>query len=86
MRTMVRLPPDLLARAKEKARREGTTLTALIQQGLRMVMAEPYSKRRQVKLPPVSRARGCLRPGVDPTKTSVLLDIGNEGLPLEKQR
>lgn len=34
-RTTVRLPPDLLARARKKAAAEGRTLTSLIEEGLR---------------------------------------------------
>jgi hypothetical protein len=86
MRTTVRLPPDLLARAKEKAHREGLTLTALIEEGLRKMIAAPQTKSRKVRLPRVSRARGRLCPGIDATKTSALLEIGDQGLPLEKLR
>jgi plasmid stability protein len=65
-RTTVRLPEDLLARAKRKAAAEGRTLTALIEDGLRRVVsgeAKP-SKRKRVALP-VSKATGGLHLGVD---------------------
>jgi hypothetical protein len=65
-RTTVRLPPDLLIRAKRKAAEEGRTLTALIEDGLRLVVAQkrksPTGKRI---LPPVSKATGGPMPGVD---------------------
>lgn len=71
-RTTVRLPPELLARAKRKAAAEGRTLTALIEEGLRVVISEagkPKSRKRVV-LPRISIAVGGLRPGVDLTRLS----------------
>jgi len=69
-RTTVRLPQDLLERAKRKAAREGRTLTSLIEDGLRLVIAEngrkPKAKKRV--MPRVSKATGGLRPGVDLTQ------------------
>jgi hypothetical protein len=70
-RTTVRLPTELLTRAKRKAVAEGRTLTALIEEGLRLVVAakhHPSSERR--KLPPVSTAKGGLMPGIDLTSFS----------------
>ena len=64
-RTTVRLPHDLLSRAKRKAAAEGRTLTSLIEDGLRLVVAEkrkpPKAKR---KLPPPSKATGGPMPGI----------------------
>ena len=69
-RTTIRLPVELLKRAKRKAAAEGRTLTALIEEGLRHVVAEdkhkPLTKKR--KALPVSKATGGLRPGVDLTQ------------------
>lgn len=39
-RTTVRLPADLLQRAKQKASGEGRTLNSLIEEGLRLVVAQ----------------------------------------------
>ena len=86
MRTTVRLPEDLLSRAKRKARREGTTLTALIAEGLQSVLARRAEKQDQVILPRVSTARGGFLPGIDPIKTSLQEEAIAEGLPLDKQR
>lgn len=83
MRTTVRLPDELLRRAKEKAAREGTTLTDLLERGLRMVVSEPKRLRRR-KYPPVSSVSG--KELVDTTKTSELLEWLDEHLPLEKRR
>ena len=63
-RTTVRLPPDLVKRAKRKAAREGRTLTSLIEDGLRRVLDEPDpAKPKKRVLPPVSKATGGLKPG-----------------------
>jgi hypothetical protein len=72
-RTTVRLPPDLLGRAKRKAAAEGRTLTSLIEQGLRLVTAadrRPARGRR--RLPRVSAATGGPMPGIDLTDVSAL--------------
>jgi hypothetical protein len=71
MRTTVRLPEDLLRRAKRKAAAEGRTLTQLIEDGLRAVVDERQkpAQRRRVVLP-VSQATGGLLPGVDLTRFS----------------
>jgi hypothetical protein len=75
-RTTVRLPKDLLLRAKRKAAAEGRTVTALIEDGLRMVIAKDRAAGRAKRvLPPVSKATGGLMPGVDLTNTSVLQEI-----------
>jgi hypothetical protein len=70
-RTTVRLPEDLVARAKRKAAAEGRTLTSLIEDGLRLVTAEDRKpgKAKRV-LPPISKATGGLLPGVDLTRFS----------------
>ena len=59
-RTTVRLPHDLLTRAKRKAAAEGRTLTSLIEEGLRRVVAEKREPR-SVTIP-VSTAKGWLKP------------------------
>lgn len=65
-RTTVRLPEELLKRAKHKAAAEGRTLTALIEDGLRQILAEERDARSvKRKLPRVSTARGGLMPGID---------------------
>jgi hypothetical protein len=62
-RTTVRLPPELLARAKLKAAAEGRTLTALIEEGLRWVVSEKSEPKPRVVLR-VSKAKGGLAPGI----------------------
>ena len=66
---MIRLSDDLLRRAKRKALAERRTLTSVLEEGLRLVLAEeqkPTSKKRV--LPPVSQAKGGFMPGIDPIK------------------
>ena len=70
-RTTVRLPAELLARAKRKAAAEGRTLTSLIEDGLRVVVSDqPRSVKRRKVVLPVSKATGGARPGIDLTKMS----------------
>ena len=72
-RTTVRLPEELLVRAKRQAAAQGCTLTALIEEGLRVVLAERQKSgpSRRV-LPRVSAAAGGLVPGVDLASPSAL--------------
>lgn len=54
MKTTVQIPDPLLARAKVVARESGTTLAALVEEGLRHVVDERRRKRRAFKLRDVS--------------------------------
>jgi hypothetical protein len=72
-RTTVRLPKELLDRARRKAAAEGRTLTSLIEDGLRSLLAaraKPAKGKRV--LPRVSKATGGLRPGIDPNKLATI--------------
>jgi hypothetical protein len=72
-RTTVRLPEDLLSRARRKAAAERRTLTSLIEDGLRAVVGENREKeRRKPVIPRVSKANGGLMPGMDLTDPSTL--------------
>lgn len=75
-RTTVRLPEDLVRRAKRKAAAEGRTLTALIEDGLRRVLNERGPSGKGVrKLPRVSKATGGLMPGIDLNDTAALQEM-----------
>lgn len=67
MRTTIRLNEGLLARAKREASKRGITLTALIEQGLQLVLATSSKPNQQPPLVdlPVCRAGGGTLPGVD---------------------
>jgi hypothetical protein len=75
-RTTVRLPEDLLDRARRKAAAEGRTLTSLIEDGLRLVVAETRktAKAKRV-LPPISKATGGPMPGIDLADLSTLEEM-----------
>ena len=76
MRTTVRLDDTLLERAKHEAARRNETLTALIEQGLRLVLAprRPRAAKARIVLPECAAGGGTL-PGVDLDDTASLLDI-----------
>ena len=58
MRTTVRLPEALMNLAKQEAEQRGETVTALIQEGLRLVLAQSHQPpgRERVTLPEIGRA------------------------------
>lgn len=69
-RTTVRLPQELLNRARKKAAAEGRTLTALMEDGLRFIVEDqPKQKPTKRRLPrvdlPVSKATGGFKPGFE---------------------
>lgn len=75
MRTTVRLADALLGRAKREAARRGVTLTALIEQGLRLAIARPAQLRRAARVAlPVCRRGGGVLPGVDLNDSAGLAD------------
>jgi hypothetical protein len=75
-RTTVRLPEGLLNRAKRKAAAEGRTLTSLIEDGLRLMVAggKKAAKSKRV-LPPHQQATGGPMPGIELTDPSALQEI-----------
>jgi len=79
MRTTVRLDDALLEQAQREARRRGQTLTALMAEGLRLVLATgtATTRRRPVVLPTCKAGGGAL-PGVDLDDSATLLDIMEE--------
>ena len=79
MRTTVRLEEALLRRAKREAARRGVTLTALIEQGLRLAIARPAQLRRAQRVAlPVCRRGGGVLPGVDLDDSAGLADRMDE--------
>lgn len=76
MRTTVRLSEGLLREVKAEATRRGETVTALIERGLRLVLAASRKPARRSRVTlPVSKATGGVRPGIDLDNMSQLLDI-----------
>jgi len=76
MRTTVRLDDSLLEQAKREASRRGETLTALIEKGLRLALAQsrPAQRRPRVRIP-VCRAGGGALPGLDLNGSAALLEV-----------
>lgn len=74
-RTTVRLDEGLLRQAKAEARRQGESVTALIERGLRLILSGSHHRGRRTRVRlPVSRATGGTRPGVDLNDSRALLD------------
>lgn len=76
MRTTVRLDEGLLREAKAEAARRGETVTALIEKGLRLVVAgsRRHVRRARVRVP-VSAATGGTRPGINLNDSDALFDL-----------
>ena len=74
-RTTVRLPHSLLSQAKRKAAAEGRTLTALIEEGLHLVLAQRRAPKNKPVLPPVSKATGGPMPGINLDDSSALQEL-----------
>lgn len=80
MRTTIRLDDHLLRAAKQHAAERGTTLTAVIEDALRELLArrEPID-RTPFRL--VAFGKGGLRPGVDLDDSASLLDLMERDVP-----
>jgi len=78
MRTTVRLSEHLLRKAKKKAAEKGQTLTSLIEEGLKVVVADVgrAPRREHAKLP-ISKATGGTLPGIDLNRSGDLEDRMN---------
>ncbi len=75
-RTTIRLPRDLLSRAKRKAAAEHRTLTSVIEEGLQLVVNDSRRKARPKRiLPRFSSASGPPLPGVDISNSAALQEM-----------
>jgi hypothetical protein len=85
MRTTISIDGELLARAKAAAARSGRTLNAVVEDALRVALARTEEpKQHRVPLPTFKG--GGLRPGVNLNSNAELLDLMDEGEPLEHLR
>lgn len=75
MRTTVRIRDELLQRAKRRAHLEGRTLTAMIEEGLGLVLASKRVAPAERLELPVSCCTGGVLPGVDLSRASELEDV-----------
>ena len=78
MRTTVDLPDELLRQARSRAADEGTTLTALLADGLRLRLAGTTPAREQQRPLPVSHVGGGMQPWIDPASNASLLDAADD--------
>jgi hypothetical protein len=78
MRTTIRLEDALLAEAKQLAARTGRTLTQVIEDALREVLARQQAEPAQRLRLPTFRGEGT-RPGVDLDDTAALIETMEEG-------
>jgi hypothetical protein len=75
MRTTVRLDEDSLSRVKQLAAEERTTLTAVLEQALREMLARRKQRHGGVRVAlPTFKGEG-LQPGVDLDDTSSLREL-----------
>jgi hypothetical protein len=77
MKTTLDLRDDLLARAKELAARERTSLTKMIEEGLTLRLRRQPASRRKLKKLPVSAQIGGLREGIDGASNRSLFDAAD---------
>ncbi len=78
MKTTVEIPDPLLEAAKETARREKTTLRALLVEGLTLVLAR-RKKRSRFRLRDASVDGRGLEPGIREGDWSAIRDLIYEG-------
>jgi predicted DNA binding CopG/RHH family protein len=74
-RTTVRLPKELLSRAKKKAAAEGRTLSTLIEEGLQLALAQRRAPKHKPSLPRISTATGGPMLGLESANFSTLQEI-----------
>jgi len=79
MRTTVDLPDELLTQARSRAADEGTTLTALLADGLRLRLARRVPSASARRALPTSPNRGGMQPWIDPGSNASLLDAADDG-------
>lgn len=74
MRTTIDLPPDLLAAAKERAAREGRSLSEVVEDAVRNSFARTAVVGREPIELPIFGSGG-LQPGVDLDDSAALLGL-----------
>ena len=80
MKTTLDLDDELLVRAKAAAARERKSLTALIEEGLRLRLRRPRASRgARSKALAIHHGKGGLVAGIDPLSNRSLLDAADDG-------
>jgi hypothetical protein len=79
MKTTLDIDDELLVRAKALAARERSSVTALIEEGLRLRLRTRASRSRAAGQPALAvyRGRGGLAPGINPLSNRSLLDAAD---------
>ncbi len=75
MKTTVELPDDLLAKAKDVAAREHTTLRTLIEEGLRWALARRRKHVERFTLRDAGVSGRGVRPGLDEGNWNEIRDV-----------
>jgi len=75
----IRLPDDLILKARRKAGAEGRSVTALIEEGLRRIVDERAPACRPARiLPPVSAATDGVKRGIDLNNSAALQNLDDD--------
>ena len=78
MKTTLDLNDSLIANAKALAAQQRTTLTRVVEEGLRLRLASSKAVKAAGGYKfPVLRGKGGLAPGIDPSSNSSLLDAAD---------
>jgi len=79
VKTTLDIDDELLIKAKAASARERKSLTALIEEGLRLRLRRPGAiGRPRVRAPAIHRGKGGLVKGVDPLSNRALLDAADD--------
>ena len=79
MKTTLDLNDSLIANAKALAARQRTTLTRVVEEGLRLRLASSKAARSGTGYEfPVLKGKGGLAPGIDPSSNRSLLDAADQ--------
>jgi hypothetical protein len=85
MRTTVSISDELLAAAKRRARERGQTLGEVLDRALRRELAGPAADVSAPPVPVFSGGSGP-RPGLDLTSNAAMLEVLEDGRPLDQRR
>ena len=81
MRTTIQLEDTLLTAAKDLANRTGRTLSQVVEDALREVLARRREGRKRARVKLTTHGKGGVRSGVDLDDSAALLDVmeGRDG-------
>lgn len=85
MRTTLNIDDDLYREVKATAARRGCSVTSLVEESLRVALAR-HLDRGEVRPLRVSQQTGGTLPGVDLHDNSALVDLMDEGQPVDALR